>query len=161
MKYYEQEKVIAFYGYRDYLSNHYSCSFHWMGKKFNSAEQAFMWFKASKFGDHEIADKLLQETFPPRCKKLGRQVRNFNETTWTDVKGPMMENILMAKFRCNEALKHRLLNTEGYILVEASPGDTYWGVGMDENNSDISDTRNWKGRNVLGHVLMNVREMLK
>jgi ribA/ribD-fused uncharacterized protein len=161
MKYYEKEKVIAFYGYKDYLSNHYVSTFSWMGHTFHSAEQAFMWFKAVKFSDYDIAHKLLSESFPPNCKWLGRQVSNFNEAMWTDVKGPMMEHILTAKFAQSAELQANLLNTGDYILVEASLSDNYWGVGMDENNPDISDNRNWKGGNVLGHVLMNVREMLR
>lgn len=159
MKLYKEEKILAFYGYKSFLSNHYSCKIYVDGIIFNSVEQAMMYKKAMLFEDYTIAKKLKSETFPPRCKKLGRRVSNFKESIWDDAKYNIVYKCVFNKFKQNKKLQRQLLNTADYDIVEASY-DNVWGVGISMNDTTIKDKSNW-GENLLGKILMEVRDELK
>jgi ribA/ribD-fused uncharacterized protein len=87
-------------------------------------------------------------------------VRNFDVSIWNSKAKNIVYKGNYAKFNQNEHLKKILLSTGNKILVEASPYDAIWGVGMSEDNPDIYDSKKWKGTNWLGEVLMQVREDL-
>ena len=128
---------------------------------FNNTEQAFMWYKADVFKD-EDTKKLIENTPNPKeVKKLGRLVKNYNDLIWDKVRLSNMVYVNYLKFSQNEDLKKELLDTGDKIMVEASPYDRIWGVGMDENNPLILDKANWNGLNLLGDALMEVRNKLR
>ena len=85
---------------------------------------------------------------------------NFNPTLWDDVAYDIVLTGNIAKFSQNPHLLKHLMDTEGTELVEASPYDTIWGIGLDENNPDAWDKTKWKGRNLLGKVLDETRKHL-
>ncbi|MCM1142903.1 MAG: NADAR family protein [Muribaculum sp.] len=124
-------------------------------------EQYMMAEKAKLFGDTEILEKILKSSEPQKIKSFGRAVRNFDPTTWDLHKCQIVYQGNLAKFGQNEDLKTILLATNDKILVEASPYDKIWGVGMSVNDIDIVDPNKWKGHNLLGETLMKVRETLK
>ena len=132
------------------FSNFYPCTFQFNGKAFNCSEQAFMWMKAVTFGDFEISEQILKEVDPKKIKKLGREVKNFSEEHWSQVSYDIMLQINLAKYSFNPELKNILLGTKDAYLYENSPFDYKWGVGKTGN-----------GKNLLGKVLMEVRERLK
>lgn len=131
------------------------------GVLYRCAEQYMMHQKALFFGDHEIAEKIMLTSHPKDQKTLGRQIKNFNLDRWTKVCLGIVYKGNYAKFTQNEDLKKELLQTGDRIIVEASPFDQIWGIGMGENEEGIEDPINWKGQNLLGWAIMMVRQNLK
>lgn len=128
---------------------------------FANTEQAFMWNKAAFFGDAETGAKIAKQTDPREVKKLGREVKGFDKLKWDAVCLNAMASVNFLKFSQNADYKRELLETEDRILVEASPYDKIWGVGLREDDPLILDEKNWLGQNLLGKALMQVRESLK
>lgn len=126
--------------------------------EFTSSEQAYMFTKASFFGDTEIATKILKSTTPKEAKKLGRKVQNFNQQAWDFVKTHAMDNALRMKANHCPEFVDFLLSTGNDILIEASPFDRIWGIGFDEENA-LANQEKW-GQNLLGKCLMELREKL-
>jgi hypothetical protein len=120
-----------------------------------------MWEKAVFFGDMTIAALILKTPSPSQCKKLGRIVLNFKAEVWLREGYAIMIAINMAKFSQNLKLKAILLSTEDKILVEASPYDTIWGIGLYHGDDKVLDEKNWKGQNLLGKALMCVRDEIR
>lgn len=147
-----------------YLSNFYECSIEveYEGKayKFHSSEQIFMYNKAITFKDHEIAKEILNTKKPIEAKKLGKKVSNFSNDVWITKRAEAMNRALYLKFGLNEELKNKLLSLKDKLLVEASPYDKVWGIGLSADNPSIFNTDNWLGPNLLGICLMHVRDVL-
>ena len=140
------------------LSNFYPCKFEFNGKTFNFSEQCFMYQKALLFNDFEVVSQILNETDVRKIKALGRKVKNFNNELWDKHKEDFMFNACYAKFSQNDKLKDFLLNTGNREIVEASPVDNIWGIGFSSDNA-MENVDKW-GQNLLGKVLMKVREDL-
>jgi ribA/ribD-fused uncharacterized protein len=145
-----------------------SCFSQWWKSSFNSEhieylfmEQYMMAEKARLFGDTEIEEKIMNCSNPNEIKGLGRKVRGFDEDIWNKVKYSIVVNGNYDKFMQNEKLKEYLLSTEDKILVEASPYDNVWGIQMSENDEDIKNPELWRGENLLGFALMEVRNEIK
>lgn len=111
-------------------------------------------------GDEETRKRILASTGPKVIKALGREVRNFDESKWQKYRMGIVVTGNLHKFMDNEDLKLFLLSTRDKILVEASPYDTIWGIGMKEDEPDCHNIRLWKGENLLGFALMEVRGKL-
>ena len=127
------------------------------GIKYVTAEQFMMHQKAVLFGDGDIAIMILATKKPREQKALGREVRNFDVTVWNERVKEIVKEGNLAKFSQNPDLLAELLETKGTTLVEASPHDTIWGIGLGEWDDDIHDRSKWKGTNWLGEVLTEVR----
>ena len=140
------------------LSNFYPCEFEFNDKMFNFSEQCFMYQKALLFNDFEVAEQILNETDVRKIKALGRKVKNFNNELWDKHKEDFMFNACYAKFSQNNELKDFLLSTGNREIVEASPVDNIWGIGFSSDNA-MKNINKW-GQNLLGKVLMKVREDL-
>jgi len=153
------DKYVFFWGSE--FSNWYDCKFRYRDIIFFNSEQAFMWVKATYFGDMEIAEKILKTPSPDQCKRLGRKVKNFNAEKWLKEGYYVMVAVNLAKFGQNPKLKEILLSTGDKIIVESSPYDQIWGIGLYHNDDRILDEKNWRGQNLLGKALMEVREILK
>jgi ribA/ribD-fused uncharacterized protein len=150
---------VCFYGENSPFSNWYKAPFKYRGIQFSSSEQHYMWRKAVYFHDAETAQKILATNNPKTQKHLGGQVDGYNDTAWKKVCLKVMKEGLMCKFHQNPDLKRQLLTTIG-ILVEASPYDKYWGVGLLLTDPAIQSCVNWEGSNHLGYLLSEVREEL-
>lgn len=125
------------------------------------AEQYMMAEKARLFNDDDIRQKILAEKDQMTIKKLGRLVKGYVDEIWLEHRSSIVRRGNVAKFSQNESLKSFLLSTGDKILVEASPKDAIWGIGMDEFNPDAINPTKWKGSNLLGFALMEVRQILK
>ena len=134
-----------------------SCKFYENGIMFTSAEQYMMYHKAILFGDVRIAKEILAINHPKEIKALGRKVKNFDEKIWNQNKYEIVKKGNILKFSQNPRLKKELLNTGDSILVEASPFDDIWGIKMGEFDPNRFDPLNWKGQNLLGFGLTEVR----
>lgn len=137
------------------------------GVEYNCCEQYMMAEKARLFGDEGTLDEILEAEDPGRQKALGRQVSNFDIDIWQEEEDngqPHCWNIVwrgnMAKFSQNPHLLKRLLKTKGTTLVEASPYDLIWGIGLKASDSRAHNRENWPGKNWLGEVVTAVREFL-
>lgn len=131
------------------------------GNTFHTTEQAFMWAKANGFRDHETARKILAEKNPAKAKILGREVKPFSHVYWDLNKEFLMYEVNLAKYSQFEDFRKILLATGDKELVEVNGKDTVWGIGLYANDPRIHDPKQWKGQNLLGKVLMKVREELK
>lgn len=150
------EKYVLFWG--GVFSNFHPCSFEADGNKFSTSEQYFMYHKALTFGDYETADKILKTDEPSKAKKLGRQVKNFDDYKWSLKRYDVMKNACKLKYDNNPELKKELMSYHGKTFVEASPHDCIWGIGMGEDNPLAEDSANWYGSNLLGQVLTELRD---
>ncbi|HDR9103407.1 TPA: NADAR family protein [Burkholderia vietnamiensis] len=121
-----------------------------------------MWRKATRFpGNQELAAAMLHTTDPAELKAMGRSVQNFVELVWQRERLDIMVAGCYAKFSWNSRLGDELLATGDRILVEASPSDRIWGIGLRATDADALDPRKWRGLNLLGQALMHVRDRLK
>lgn len=98
---------------------------------------------------------------PKEIKALDKKVRNFNQELWDKAKYLIVLNGNYAKFSQNKEMRDFLLGTKDKILVEANPLDTIWGIGLGEDNEKASNPNLWRGQNLLGFALMEVRDDLK
>lgn len=160
-------EMLLFYGHRvtkavteTCLSQWYPCRFEVEGVTYTSAEQYMMAEKAKSFGDEEIRAEILNTDDPRMCKALGRKVKNFDKAVWDKEKEHIVRKGNTKKFLQNSALRNFLLSTGDKVLVEASPTDRVWGIGMGKNNPDALDPQKWRGQNLLGFALMNVRDFI-
>jgi len=128
--------------------------------EYNCCEQYMMHQKALTFGDTDTAKLIMKAEHPKDQKALGRQVKNFDKAKWDTVSIGIVYKGNYAKFSQNDELGDELLATGNKILVEASPYDTIWGIGMGEKEPGINDPANWKGLNLLGWSIMLVRKEL-
>ena len=151
---------VFFYGNKDPFSNFFKTRFTYDGLPFESSEQCFMYMKAKLFRDDAMASRIAAETAPAAAKALGRKVRGFQEAVWLGHRKRLMHVAVFSKFSQDHNLAMQLLLTGGKQLVEASPRDRIWGVGMAQSDPAIMDPKNWKGLNLLGQVLCDVRHEL-
>ncbi|KAK7115553.1 N-glycosidase YbiA-like [Littorina saxatilis] len=135
-------------------------SFEVDGQSYNCAEQYMMHQKAVLFGDEQVAQKILQSEDPKFQKKMGRKVTNFDEDAWNRECINIVRKGNKAKFGQNEKLKKTLIATYPKTLVEASPVDTIWGIGYTEDTRKAWNKSTWRGQNLLGHALTDVRNDL-
>ncbi len=125
---------------------------------FNCAEQYMMYEKGMLFEDYDTAVKILETDDPRKQKSLGRTVNDFDPSQWNEVARDIVFAGNVAKFTQNSDLKEMLLQTKGTTLVEASPYDKIWGIGLKENDPRALSRETWQGTNWLGEVLTEVRE---
>lgn len=127
---------------------------------FCCTEQAMMYSKAILFGDTETAAEIMATTSPAQHKALGRKVSEFEEATWRDAREQIVYRANLAKFSQNPELHAALMATAGTTLVEASPTDRIWGIGLSVEDLAADDAKSWRGRNLLGQILTRVRDVL-
>jgi ribA/ribD-fused uncharacterized protein len=127
---------------------------------YTSAEQFMMYRKAKLFGDIITAGKILATDNQKTIKELGRQVAGFNEARWVEMRETIVTEGNMLKFGQNKELATQLLATAPKHLVEASPWDTVWGIGMDAETARNTPAHLWRGTNLLGKCLDRVRNTL-
>ena len=151
---------VYFFKDTDFMSNFYPSKFSVDGFQYNCNEQYIMASKALVFKDNVIFDKIMNETVPYNIKKLGRQVKNFTDKEWLKHRDHILYSGLIAKFSQNDDLYRLLRKTKKLVLVEASPYDKIYGVGLGEDDPKILDESNWLGENLLGYTLMKVRDDL-
>ena len=136
-------------------------SFKVDGITYKTAEHWMMAKKAALFNDNEILEKIILAKSPDEAKKLGREVKNYEDQLWLANRYEIVKEGNYQKFSQNADLKKFLINTNDRILVEASPVDPIWGIGMAGDHKDVMNPAKWKGLNLLGFALMEVRDELR
>ncbi len=155
------EKFKFFWKSHSIFSNWYISSFEIDGIEFNCSEQYMMYAKAMLFKDTHMAKRILSEAEPEEQKKLGRRVKGFDRDIWEENCKAIVYDACKAKFEQNAPLLKKIMATDGYILVEASPFDTIWGIGLRADDPAALDRKTWRGKNYLGEILTTLRENLK
>jgi ribA/ribD-fused uncharacterized protein len=130
------------------------------GVAFTHAEQFMMYAKALLFGDHEAAALILQAATPREQQAIGRTVRGFDEAVWVLFREGIVYQANYARFSQNPDQCALLFATRGTTLVEASPHDLVWGIGLTADDPRALDRTQWRGLNLLGEALTRVREVL-
>ena len=162
---FDYSNYLFFYGHEKqdgYLSNFYETHFIVDGLKYVNSEQFFMKKKQEYFDPTNVTlgNKIMKETDPKKIKSFGRKVNNYDDIKWSQVRYDFMKTGLIHKFSQNNIIKQKLLNTGNKILVEASPYDNIWGIGLSKGKAMTTTPDNWQGTNLLGKALMEIRLFL-
>ncbi len=155
------EKFVFFWGTASPFSQWHPAPFVLDGIACATAEHWMMASKARIFGDEEALDLVLATADPGNAKRVGRKVRSFDEPVWRDVSADLVYAGNVAKVRAHPPILAALESTAGATLVEASPLDRVWGIGLGANHPDASIRTRWRGQNRLGVVLTALREDLR
>ncbi|MFT3932542.1 MAG: NADAR family protein [Chitinophagaceae bacterium] len=142
------------------FSQWWPATFKVAGISYPTAEHWMMANKASLFNDAGALTAILETKNPAAIKAIGRQVKNFDAAKWEAVAYSFVVEGNLQKFSQHTALKEFLLATGDKIIVEASPVDTVWGIGLAQDAKDASNPLKWRGTNLLGFALMEVRDAL-
>lgn len=160
-------QYLFFWGHRQSKSGEIgsSCCSQWFpvgfelnGVYYRTAEHYMMAEKARLFGDDAIASQIIEAATPNEAKKLGRKVRGFDNGKWKEARFDIVVRGNTAKFSQNPRLKAWLLGTAPLLLVESSPVDPIWGIGLHRDDPAASDPLRWNGLNLLGFALTFVRD---
>lgn len=157
----ERETTTHLYFLRGIFSNFQRCNLVYEGLTFPTTEHAFMWAKAKFFSDKNAMLKILKTDDPLEAKNIGREVKGYNDDQWNAVRYQFMLDINKIKYQLNPGLAKELLKTGTKTLVEANPRDTIWAVGLHAHSREILDSSKWKGLNLLGKLLMEIRDELR
>ncbi|MER7077456.1 NADAR family protein [Saccharopolyspora kobensis] len=130
------------------------------GRTFATAEHYMMWRKATLFDDWDSAERILESGHPQRAKALGRGVRGFDQQCWEEARCEIVRTGNAAKFAQHPELAEFLRSTGERVLVEASPVDAVWGIGLAADDPRADSPQQWRGLNLLGFALGEVREQL-
>jgi len=154
-------KYVYFFREREkhgYISNWYKSDMVIDSVKYSCVEQYMMHQKALLFEDYYIADLIINTKAQKEIKALGRQVRNFNEAVWVKHRFDIVKRGVIGKFMCNDKLMVEFLKHKpGTVFVECPPWDTIWGIGVGIEDRRRLNEKNWRGMNLLGKVLKEVR----
>ena len=142
------------------LSQWWLADFMVAGILYRSTEHWMMAEKARLFNDDDSLAKILAAKSPAEAKKMGREIQGFEPETWEARKVEIVIAGNLHKFSQHQKLAKFLLSTGDRVLVEASPVDTIWGIGLAADSPDAGNPTQWQGPNLLGFVLMEVRDQL-
>jgi ribA/ribD-fused uncharacterized protein len=163
-----QPKYLLFWGHtprtagvgKHVLSQWWPAAFTVEGVQYRSSEHFMMAEKARLFGDAATRDAIMATSKPGHAKALGRTVSGYEEARWEQHRFDIVVRGNLAKFEQNSELRDYLLETGGKVLVEASPVDRVWGIGLADHDPRALDPREWQGLNLLGFALMRARATL-
>jgi ribA/ribD-fused uncharacterized protein len=145
---------------RGCLSQWWPAAFTVDGVTYPTAEHWMMAGKARLFGDDDALSAVLAAGHPHAAKAAGRTVRGFDEHAWAAARFDLVVAGNLAKFGQHPELAAFLAASRARVLVEASPRDRIWGIGLGASNPDAARPSRWRGINLLGFALMNVRDQL-
>ncbi|ELP68327.1 hypothetical protein STRTUCAR8_07914 [Streptomyces turgidiscabies Car8] len=163
-------KYLHFWGHRprpdgrvgpSCLSQWWPSAFSVDGVEYATAEHWMMAAKARLFEDTEAEHRAVTASNPALAKKAGRLVRGFDEAVWERERFGIVVEGSVHKFAAHSDLREFLLGTGRRVLVEASPVDRVWGIGLAADDEAAMDPARWRGPNLLGFALMAARERLR
>ncbi|MGI4872340.1 MAG: NADAR family protein [Janthinobacterium lividum] len=142
------------------FSQWWPAAFTVAGDTYATAEHWMMAEKARLFHDTDVLAQILAAKSPAEAKKLGRKIRGFDAAAWDAQKSEIVRTGNLHKFSQHPDLAAFLLATGERVLVEASPVDAIWGIGLAADHADAENPASWRGENLLGFALMEVRDEL-
>lgn len=143
------------------FSQWFATGFELDGIHYPTAEHYMMAGKALLFDDQQTHARIIQAVAPADVKQLGREVRGFDDARWTEARFAIVVRGNLAKFSQHQALGDYLLSTGKQVLVEASPVDRIWGIGLAADDAKAAQPAKWRGLNLLGYALMEVRDRMR
>ncbi len=143
------------------MSQWYPVGFEIENVYYQTAEHWMMAGKARLFKDEQMLEAIIAAQTPKDAKALGRKVRGFDDKLWNQNARRIVTEGNYAKFTQHIGLRDFLLSTGDSIIVEASPVDRIWGIGLEMNHRDARNPLNWPGENRLGFALMDVRDRIR
>ncbi len=143
------------------LSQWYPSPFEVDGTTYATAEHWMMAGKARTFGDHAAAERIVASSDPAEAQAIGREVAGFEQRVWARACREIVVTGNLHKFSQDEVAGSYLLATGEAVLVEASPHDLVWGIGWRAEDPQAAEPTAWRGRNLLGFALMEVRSLLR
>jgi ribA/ribD-fused uncharacterized protein len=155
-----QSEKFTFFSKGPFSQWHQGAPFVINGITYNDAETYMMWYKGQLFSGGKLTNEILNASHPSVAKDLGRKVEGFSLPIWKAAARPGVFVGNMAKFTQHKYLLDRLVATEGTTLVEASPEDTIWGIGLAAADPRAQNRDTWLGMNWLGEVLTDVRDTI-
>ena len=163
-------KYLLFWGHRpgrdgeitsSCFSQWWPCEFNHNDILYKSSEHWMMAEKARLFNDFKIEEEIIRSDSAAKAKALGRKVKGFDPIVWDENKYEIVKKGNLLKFSQNSELKSFLIGTYNRILTEASPVDPIWGIRLAADHKDARNPSKWKGENLLGFALMEVRDELQ
>jgi ribA/ribD-fused uncharacterized protein len=142
------------------LSQWYPSPFDVDGRRYLTAEHWMMAEKARLFGDEARRAAILAIHGPADAKAEGRRVKGFSDEVWDARRWEVVVEGSVHKFSQHPALRAYLADTAGQVLVEASPVDRVWGIGLAQDDPRATKPAQWRGLNLLGFALMEARARL-
>ena len=143
---------MAIYFYR--INEKYGCfsnfsrhGFELDGKYWMTSEH---YFQAKKFVGTEYEEEVRQAKTPMEAANMGRDRSKPLRKDWEEVKDDIMRRAVLEKFKTNKDAKEILLSTGDEEIIEKTTNDYYWGCG-----------EKGTGKNMLGKILMETREILR
>ena len=155
----ETDEFVFFWN--GWPSQWFTSPFERDGVRYGCCEQYMMAEKARVFGDVESLDKILSTSSPREQKALGRHVRGFDAGRWESVCRGIVYTANLAKVSQHPTLAELLLATGDKTMVEASPTDRIWGIGLAAHDHRALNRATWRGTNWLGIALEQVRGTLR
>ncbi|WP_105974954.1 NADAR family protein [Streptomyces geranii] len=143
------------------LSQWWPATFSVAGVEYATAEHWMMAAKARLFEDPEAEHQAITARSPALAKRAGRLVRGFDEAVWERERFGIVVEGSVHKFAAHPELREYLLGTGKRVLVEASPVDRVWGIGLAADDEAAQNPERWRGLNLLGFALMTAREKLR
>lgn len=143
------------------FSNMHEASIQVDGITFPTVEHYFQWSKAKMFGDVDIQNKILKTASPKSVKSYGKKVKGFQDDAWNEKKDSIMRTAVKAKLMQHPDILKKLRETGTRPIAEADPRGKYWGIGTSADTSKAKDPSRWPGKNVMGKILMELRDELK
>jgi ribA/ribD-fused uncharacterized protein len=143
------------------LSQWFPSPFTVDGTTYATAEHYMMAGKARLFGDERAEQRAVAARTPSEAKNIGRQVRGFDSDVWDDRRVDIVVAGNVGKFTAHPDMRDFLLGTGEKVLVEASPVDRVWGIGLGSDDGRAATPSTWRGLNLLGFALMTVRDLLR
>ena len=154
------ESDLYYFFWKHRLSQWHMVDFVVEGTTYNCCEQYMMASKAILFGDTTSFFNIMDTKNPHEHQKLGRVVAHYNQEVWDANKYDIVLKGNRARFDQSKECQELLLSTAPKILVESSPYDKIWGIGLSQDDPRILDSTQWLGQNLLGKILTQVRDEL-
>lgn len=142
--------MIEFYkefGELGYLANYSNHGFTKNGIFYKTVEH---YYQSEKFDDPEIKKRIINAPTPKEASNIGRDRSNIRKENFKEIKNQVMFDGILEKFRQNRDIAYKLIETRNKKIAEATIDEYYWGIGKDKS-----------GKNVIGDILVKVRERMK
>ncbi len=149
-----------FNGADEVFSTWYPAQFYYQAIPFENVQHFVNYSKAMLFKSHELAERIYKAKDPKLCQELGQKIEHFNQEKWNAHREKYVHIACREKFLQHNDLLTLLFETGDRMLVEATPHDFYWGIGLSEDDPRANTPSQWPGRNRLGHILTEFREWM-
>ncbi|PAV62753.1 hypothetical protein WR25_22979 [Diploscapter pachys] len=156
----DSQPIIPFFTSKYVFSNHYPAKFTLVNHDYHCTEQYYQFMKVHTNERKDLDQKILEESDPKIIKKIADEIEVPDLERWSKLCWKVMLKCNLEKYMTHQNLRVQLFRTLGATLVEASPTDDYWGVGMSIDDPDLANKSTWKGHNMMGQVLMEIRDYL-